>query len=64
MQSTLLLDVVIREAAAVFELLSGKDETLLVRGGAALLVLDLRLDVVDRVGRLDLQRDGCEDVSR
>ena len=56
-QRRLLLDVVVGERAAVFELLSRKDQTLLV-GRDALLVLDLRLDVLDRVGRLYLKRDG------
>ena len=53
----LLLDVVVGEGAAVLELLAGEDEALLV-GGDALLVLDLRLDVVDRVRGLNLQGDG------
>jgi hypothetical protein len=53
----LLLDVVVRQGAAVLELLAGEDEALLVRGDA-FLVLYLGLDVVDRVGRLDLERDG------
>ena len=53
----LLLDVVVRESAAVLELLAGEDETLLI-GGDALLVLDLGLDVVDGVRRLDIERDG------
>jgi hypothetical protein len=53
----LLLDVVVRKSAAVLELLAGEDEALLV-GRDALLVLDLRLHVVDRVRRLDLERDG------
>ena len=57
MQGRLLLDVVVREGAAVLELLSGKDETLLIRGDA-LLVLDLGLDVVDRVRGLHIERDG------
>ena len=57
MQRGLLLDVVVRERAAVLELLAGEDEALLV-GGDALLVLDLGLDVVNRVRRLDLERDG------
>ena len=52
-QRRLLLDVVVGQRAAVLELLAGEDEALLVRGDA-LLVLDLRLDVLDRVGRLDL----------
>jgi hypothetical protein len=56
-KSRLLLDFIIREATAVFELLSGKDETLLVRRDV-LLVLDFGLDIVDRVGGLDLKGDG------
>ena len=38
------------------ELLASEDQALLV--GDALLVLDLGLDVVDGVGRLDLESDG------
>ena len=57
MESGLLLDVVIREGAAVLELLSGEDQPLLVRWDA-FLVLDLGLDVVDGVGALDLEGDG------
>jgi hypothetical protein len=53
----LLLDVVVGEGAAVLELLASEDETLLVRGDA-LLVLDLGLDVVNGVGRLNLKGDG------
>ena len=56
-EGRLLLDVVIREGAAVLELLAREDETLLVRGDA-LLVLDLRLHVVDGVRGLHLQGDG------
>jgi len=57
MEGRLFLDVVIRESAAIFELLTGEDESLLVRGDA-LLVLDLGLHVLDRVGGLDVQGDG------
>jgi hypothetical protein len=53
----LLLDVVVTEGTAVLELLSGKDETLLIRGDA-LLVLDLRLDIVNGVRRLHIEGDG------
>jgi hypothetical protein len=53
----LLLDVVVGEGSAILKLLSSEDETLLVRGDA-LLVLDLRLHIVDGVGRLDLEGDG------
>jgi len=56
-QRRLFLDVVIRECATIFELLAGEDQTLLVRRDA-FLVLNLRLDVVNGIGRLDLERDG------
>ena len=53
----LFLDVVVGEGASVLELLPSEDETLLI-GGDALLVLDLGLDVVDRVRGLDVEGDG------
>ena len=52
----LLLNVVIGEGSAIFQLLSSEDEPLLIRGNA-LLVLNLGLDVLDGVGRLDLEGD-------
>ena len=52
MEGRLLLDIVIREGPAVFKLLAGEDETLLVRRNT-LLVLDLTLDVVNGVNGLD-----------
>jgi len=55
-ESGFLLDVVVRESAAVFELLAGEDETLLIRWDA-LLVLNLCLDIVDGVGALNFQSD-------
>ena len=48
MERRLLLDVVVRQRAAVLELLAGEDQALLV-GRDALFVLDLGLDVLDRV---------------
>lgn len=102
-EGRLLLNVVVRKRAAILELLSGEDETLLVRGdtwkrqgneGSAFgahtahwwmecsiakcshntctfsqrmslrnsirtfLILDLGLDLLDRVTRLDLEGDG------
>jgi len=56
MKGGLLLDVVIREGPAVLKLLPGEDQPLLVWGNS-LLVLDLGLDVLDRVGRLHLESD-------
>lgn len=57
MESGLLLDIVVGQSAAVLELLSSEDQTLLVRRDA-LLVLDLGLDVVDGIGGLNLEGDG------
>ena len=57
MESRLLLDVVVGKGAAILKLLAGKDETLLVRWDA-LLVLDLGLNIVNGVGRLNLEGDG------
>jgi hypothetical protein len=58
-ESRLLLDVVVGESAAIFKLLAGENKTLLVRRDA-LLVLNLRLDIIDSVGRLDLE---CNSLS-
>merc|ERR1712184_198806 len=48
MEGGLLLDVVVGEGPSVFELLASKDQPLLVRGDA-LLVLDLGLHILDGV---------------
>ena len=53
MKSRLLLNVVVRKCAAVFELLSSKNEALLIRGDS-LLVLDLGFDL----GTVRQQRGG------
>ena len=57
MQGGLLLDVVVAQGAAILELLASEDKTLLVRRNA-FLVLNLALDVVDGIARLDLESDG------
>ena len=56
MESRFFLNVIVGEGSTVFELLSSEDESLLV-GRDALLVLDLGLDVIDGIGRFDLQSD-------
>ena len=63
MESGLFLDVVVRKSAAIFELLSSKDQALLVRRNA-FLILNLVLDVVNGVGRLNLKcnRLACESL--
>ena len=50
----LLLNVVVRESSAVFELFSSEDQSLLI-GRDTFLVLDLGLDVFNGVGGLDIQ---------
>ena len=57
MQGRLLLNVVVRQSTAILELLAGKDQTLLVRRDA-FLVLDLGLDILNGVRGLDLESDG------
>merc|ERR1711910_127926 len=61
MEGGFLLDVVVGEGPSVFELLASKDQPLLVRGDA-LLVLGLGLHILDGVRGLDLEGDGlaCE----
>ena len=56
-QGRFFLNVVIGQSAAIFELLAGKNESLLI-GRDALLVLNFGLDVVDRVAGFHIQRDG------
>ena len=66
MKRRFLLDVVVGEGTAVLQLLTSEDQTLLVRRDS-LLILDLALNIVDSVARLDLQGDGlagnCKKVS-
>lgn len=52
-----LLDVVVAQGAAILKLLTSEDKTLLVRGDT-LLLLDLVLDVVDGVARLNVEGNG------
>ena len=57
MKGRLLLDVVVAQGPAIFKLLSGKDQPLLIWGNS-LLVLDLGLDILNGVGGLHLEGDG------
>ena len=52
----LLLNVVVRKSTTILELLASENQALLV-GWNALLVLDLRLNVIDRIGRLNFKGD-------
>merc|ERR1711997_699674 len=57
MEGALLLDVVVGESPSVLQLLASEDQPLLIWGDS-LLVLDLGLDVLNRVRGFDLQGDG------
>jgi hypothetical protein len=57
MKGTLLLDVIVGKSATILQLLTSEDQTLLIRRDA-LLVLDLRLDLLDRVSRLNVEGNG------
>ncbi|KFP36543.1 hypothetical protein N324_10282, partial [Chlamydotis macqueenii] len=57
MEGGLLLDVVVGQGAPIFQLLASKDQPLLIRGNA-FLVLDLGLDVFNGVTGLNLEGDG------
>lgn len=61
MQSRFFLNVVVGQRATVFQLLAGKNQTLLI-GRNALFVLNLLLDLLNVVARLDVERNrlSCE----
>jgi hypothetical protein len=64
-KSGLLLDVVVGQGSAIFELLASEDQSLLI-GRDTFLVLDLGLDVVDGVRGLDIESDcfACEGLNK
>jgi hypothetical protein len=62
MQRGFLLNIVVGQSTAIFELLASKNETLLIRGNA-LLVLNLGLYVFNGIGGLDIERNGLASQS-
>ena len=56
-ESRLLLDVVVGKGSAIFKLLTSEDESLLIWRDT-LLVLDLGLDVLNRIAWLNIKSDG------
>merc|ERR1719431_732307 len=56
MKSALLLDVVVRQSATIFQLFTGEDQPLLIWGNS-FLILDLGLDILNGVRWLNLQSD-------
>merc|ERR1712142_931091 len=62
MEGGFLLDVVVREGSSIFQLLSSKDQPLLVWGNS-FLVLDLGLDIFNGVRGFNLEGDGLSSQS-
>ena len=56
MKCRLLLNVVVAQRAAIFQLLAREDQALLVRRNA-LLVLNLGFDALDSIRRLHINRE-------
>merc|ERR1719360_271604 len=52
----LLLDIIIRQGASIFQLLASEDQSLLVRGNS-LLILNLGLHILDGIAGLNLKGD-------
>merc|ERR1712168_346869 len=65
MECALLLDVVIRQSATIFQLFTGEDQPLLIWGDS-FLVLYLGLDILNGVRRLNLQSDSlaCQGLDK
>jgi hypothetical protein len=57
MQGTFLLNIVITQSPSILQLFAGKDQSLLIRRNA-FLVLNLGLDVFNGIRRLDIERNG------
>jgi len=62
MERWLFLDVVVCKSSLIFQLLSSKNQTLLIRGDS-FLVLNFLLDVVNRIRWFNFQRDGLSSKS-
>ena len=62
MEGALLLDVVVGQGTTILKLLARKNQPLLI-GGNALLILDLRLNIVDSIRGLNLEGDGLASES-
>merc|ERR1712135_113305 len=57
MECRFFLDIVVAQGASIFQLLSSKDQTLLIWWDS-FFVLDLGLDIVDGITWLNLKSDG------
>ena len=57
MESRLFLDVVIREGSSVFELFTGKDESLLIWWDS-FFILNFSFDILNWIWGFDIEGDG------
>jgi len=57
MEGAFLLNVIVTQSSAVFQLFSGEDESLLI-GGNTFLVLNLGLDIINGVAGFNIKSDG------
>merc|ERR1712137_1370729 len=57
MKGGLLLDVVVGQGAAILQLLTSENQSLLIRRNT-FLILNLLLDILDGVGGIDIKSDG------
>jgi len=57
MKCTFLLNVVVAQGSAIFQLFSSKNKPLLIRGDT-LLVLNFSLDIINSVRSLNVQGNG------
>merc|ERR1711884_878748 len=62
MEGRLLLNVVVRQSSTIFQLLSSKDQSLLIRWDT-FFVLNLCLHILNGVRRFNLQSDGLSSES-
>lgn len=56
MKGGFLLDVVIRQSTTIFQLFTSKNQSLLIRWNS-FLILNLSLNIVNRIIRLNIERD-------
>jgi len=62
MESRLLLNIVVAEGSSVFQLLSSEDKSLLI-GWDSFLILNLGLDILNGISRLNIKSDGLSSQS-
>jgi len=62
MESRLLLNIVVAQGSSIFQLLSSEDKSLLI-GWDSFLILNLGLDILNGISRLNIKSDGLSSQS-